>query len=98
MNITVIAGTAIRAVNTFYNFDGKPQDPQLVKFKVYDRSYKLLEDYILSDANKLSEGKYFYDYATPDEPYKSIILEFYGEIAGNKTIERKQIITTFIKG
>lgn len=98
MNKTVIAGTSVRAVNTFHNFEGLAQDPDLVRFKVYDESYKLLDNYTLTDANKLSEGKYFYDYITPSEPYKTLILEFYGEIAGNPTIERMRISTTFMKG
>ena len=98
MSQIVVSGTAIRVVNTFYNFDNQPQDPDVVKFRVYDSSYKQLGDYILTEENRISEGKYFYDYVTPSERNKTIILEFYGEISGNPTIERKQITTTFIKG
>jgi hypothetical protein len=96
--ISVIAGTAIRAVNTFYNFENTPQDPNVVKVKIYDRRYQMVGDYVLTDANKLSEGKYFYDYVTPTERNQKFIIEFYGEIAGNPTIERQQIFTTFLKG
>lgn len=95
--ITVLAGQTVRAVNTFYNFDGVPQDPQIVRFKIYDRRYNLLEDFTLTDGNKLDEGKYFYDYITPAEPNQRYIIEFYGEIAGNPTIERQQIYTTFLR-
>jgi hypothetical protein len=95
--ITVIAGTAIRIINTFYNFKGEQQDPQIVRFKIYDRRYTLLEDFTLTDGNKLEEGKYFYDYITPTEPNQRFIVEFYGEIAGNPTIERQQIYTTFLR-
>lgn len=94
---TVVAGTAIRITNTFYNFDGVPQDPQIVRFRIYDRRYNLLEDFTLTDGNKLEEGKYFYDYITPSEPNQRYIIEFYGEIAGNPTIERETIFTAFLR-
>lgn len=91
-----IAGSTVRIVNTFFNFDGKPQDPQLVKLKIYDRKYKVIQNINLSDGNKLETGKYFYDWKTPSEIKERYIIEFYGEISGNPTIERKQLVTKFI--
>lgn len=93
----VLAGTTVRVVNIFTNFDGEPQDPQIVKFKVYDKKYALLTEVTLGEDNKIETGKYFYDYITPMEPKQKSILEFYGEISGNPTIERFQIDTIFVK-
>lgn len=95
--ITVFAGEAVRVVNTFFNFDNTPQDPHLARFKVYDNKYGVLLDTVLSDSHKVSTGKYFYDYITPTQPNQQYIVEFYGEIAGNPTIVREKIYTTFLK-
>lgn len=97
MAITVYAGETVRVVNNFFDFDNIPKSPQLVRFKVYNRKYEVLLDVMLTEANKLDEGKYFYDYITPPESNQTYTVEFYGEIAGNPTIERQQIYTTFIK-
>lgn len=93
----VIAGTTVRVINIFTNFEGTPQDPQIIKFKVYDRKYQLISEVTLGEDNKIETGKYFYDYITPIEPKQKHILEFYGEISNNPTIERFQIDTIFVK-
>jgi hypothetical protein len=95
--MNVLAGQTVRVVNTFSNFEGNPQDPNLVKFKVYDKKYALLDEQILGDSNKLEEGKYFVDYVTPQDPNQKYILEFYGEISGNPTFEREVIYTSFVR-
>lgn len=94
---TVLAGQTVRVINTFYNFEGAQHDPNLVKFKVYDKTYKLIDEHILSDANKLEEGKFFFDYITPQTPNQKYVLEFYGEISGNPTFEREVLYTTFVR-
>jgi hypothetical protein len=97
MSITALSGSTVRAVNVFYNFEGNPMDPDLVKVRIYDRKYKMEQEFILSDGNKLQTGVYFFDYVTPTEPSQTKIIEFYGEISGNPSIERDTIYTTFIK-
>jgi hypothetical protein len=97
MSVTVYAGSTVRITNNFYNFAGELTDPEIVKVKIYDRTYKLETEHILADGNKLATGKYFFDYHTPTEPSQKRIIEFYGEIAGNPTFERETIFTTFLR-
>lgn len=95
--IEVLAGNTVRFTNTFYNFEQKPTDPNIIKIKVYDHTYKLIEEVNLGLNNRISDGKFFYDYHTPPEPDRAYIIEFYGEISGNPTFERELIKTTFLK-
>lgn len=93
-DIKVIAGTTIKLINTFKDYDGVNKSPQLIKFIVRDYKQNIIDEFTLTDTNKLSEGKFFFDYTTRDTP-GTFIVEFYGEITGNKTIYRKRLITSF---
>lgn len=97
MQNTYLCGNTIRIQATFKDFNKQLVDPQITKFIIYDCKYNKLNEYVLSNTNRLSQGIYYYDYITcSTENGKKIIYEFYGEIGGKPSINRGDFTVKFI--
>ena len=82
-------GDTIRFRADFYDFDDTLIDPDVVKFKLYDSNYTIISEITLGSVNKISTGKYFYDYlSSVDDKDNIFIAEMYGEINSNVSIIR----------
>jgi hypothetical protein len=90
------SGSTVRLQGEFFNFEGSPTDVYFLKVIIYDYKYNKLHEYPLSDSNRISAGKYFYDFITDITPGK-YIYEFYGELDGLPALDRKSFMTKFIK-
>lgn len=88
-------GNTVRLDCFFYDFNGKPLAPDLVKLIIYNSNYEILLEEIMNTNNKKGEGEYFYDYITEDKR-QVIYYEWYGEINGKPSLKRGSFATTFI--
>jgi hypothetical protein len=94
---TYQTGESIRLEATFNDLGNMPIDQDLVRFKVYDYKYNLINDFALDTvANKLSNGHYMFDYIAPTTPQR-IYYEWYGEKNGSPSIARGGFRTVFMK-
>jgi len=91
-----LKGNTIRVQATFADFDGNATDPEVIKFITYDNKYTKLSEITLSSANKVDTGIYYYDYTIPNNVGKSYYYEFYGEIGGNPTLNRREFSAKFV--
>lgn len=89
------SGNTVRLLGEFYDFNGELKDPQLIKVVIYDYKYNIVDTVPIGDANRLSVGKYYYDFSTKKESDK-YIYEWYGEIDGNPSLDRRVFMTKFI--
>lgn len=97
MRIEQLAGNTVRFYCDFYNFAKAKTDPSLIKFKIYDSKYELLEEISLNlVTSKISTGSYFYNFIVPMEYLnKRFYYEFYAEIEGLPSIYRDEFYVNF---
>ncbi|MGP4063103.1 hypothetical protein [Halobacillus sp. H74] len=55
-------GDTVRLVSTFYDWEDKVVFPDEVILTIFDYSWKQLDQFTLSSANRNTDGEYFYDY------------------------------------
>jgi hypothetical protein len=89
-------GNTIRLTCIFRDFDGVLRNPNLVKVKIYDQTYKVIQEESLGLANNTADGEYFYDYTIPLDARGKMYYEWYGEISGNPSLKRDSFKVTFI--
>lgn len=89
------AGNTIRLTCKFYDPNGYITTPTVVRLTFYDYRFQKITDVNLSDADILTEGTYYYDYATETHE-KKYYVEWYGLIDGLPSIKRDTFSTTFI--
>jgi hypothetical protein len=90
-----LTGNTVRLEAEFRNLQGQLIDVDFPKLIIYDYKYNKIAEYPLTASNKSGTGKYFYNYETSESP-KKLIYEFYGELDGLPTIDRKMFSTKFI--
>lgn len=88
-------GTTIRFEANFYDFDGNPMNPDIVKVVVYDQKYNQIFTQMLDVNNQTGVGQYFYDYVT-DPKEQKLYYEWYGEINSKPTLKRGTFMTKFM--
>lgn len=86
-------GNTVRLTCEFFDFNGEAADPPIVKIKLYDRSYDVIEE--ITNIQREESGEYFYDYTTNDKGAK-IYYEWYAEIEGTPSLKRSSFTTRFI--
>ena len=87
-------GNTIRLTCSFFGFDGKAVNPQIVRVIIYDVLYRKINEYTLDVTNKLRVGDYYFDYV-PTKAGK-IFYEWYGEIVGKPAIKRESLEVKFV--
>lgn len=92
---TYIAGNTVKLEGEFRNFEGNLVNVQFSKVIIYDFKYNKIGEFNLGDSNKVSDGKYLYNFVTDKTP-KKYIYEFYGELNGLPAIDRGMFVTKFI--
>ena len=86
---TVVSGNTVNITAAFYELDGETiVAPDLVKLKVYDGRWKVLEERELSAGD---DFKYSADYTIPPEASNPIYIEVEGIINGYPTLERRAV-------
>lgn len=88
------SGNTIRLECTFYDFDEKLIDPALISLRLYDAKYVLISTYSVGIGNRLSKGRYHYDYVAP-MTNATMWYEWYAEIDGLPSLEREQFKISF---
>jgi hypothetical protein len=89
-------GNTIRLKCAFRDFDGLLKNPDIVKVKIYDQSYKQLSEFVLSQSNNSDTGNWFYDYVIPLDVRGKLYYEWYGEMAGSPSLKRDSFKVAFI--
>jgi hypothetical protein len=90
------AGNTIRLLCEFKDFDGLSRNPDMVKVRVYDQTYKVLYETSLSSENNTSVGNYFYDYTIPLDARGKLHYEWYGEMSGSPSLKRDSFKVSFL--
>lgn len=90
----VISGSTVKLTCLFENFNGEPTDQDLVKFKLYNGKYEVIEEIILGDTNRVGVGDYFIHHLMPDQ-IGVYYTEFYGEKNGVISINRDKVEVVF---
>lgn len=90
-----LCGSTVRLVGEFFNFEGEPVDVSFTKVIIYNYKYEKLEEFMLTEANRIGVGKYFFNYVTESTP-KTVIYEFSGELDGFPALDRNSFSTRFI--
>lgn len=93
---TYQTGNTIRFKCQFTDFEGEKVDPNLVKIIFYDYKYNQMENFMLGDGNKISEGEYYFDYILPSRNNQQIYYEWYAEIGGKPALKRDTFMVKFI--
>lgn len=85
-------GNTLRLEATFNDWDNQTllTDPTLIKLVIYDIRFTKLAEYVLSEQNRLSLGKYYYFY-TPSS-VGTYYYEWYADIDGMPSLDRNQFI------
>ena len=83
-----VTGTTVRLQCKFYDFNKKLIDPARVKLIIYDSKYHKIDEF--EDVVRVSEGIYQYDYVSKITDLR-LYYEFYGEIAGNPSLNRQAL-------
>lgn len=86
MSQYIQVGNTVRLVAQFYDWDGAPVDPALIKLIFYDAKYTKIDEYSIGPAHKLEPGKYYFDYVT--KASGTVFYEWYGEVDGLPTLKR----------
>lgn len=81
----MLQGDTIRLQCHFKTFTGDLVDPEGITLTIYDNAKNTLETIPITNENKESTGKYFYDY-TPATELNEFIFEFKGFYNNNKPI------------
>lgn len=93
---TYFAGGSVRLKGTFVDYDDVRFDPTLVKVIMYDEDYVLLEEFTLTETNKITTGEYFYDYTIDSaDTSKRFVYEWYGELDTVPYVNRGSFMTKF---
>lgn len=87
------SGNTIRFEADFYDYSGVSYDPSHVMFILYDYRYNILSSDVLSDGNKIAQGKYFFEMALDKGSY---IYEWRAEKNGKLNLVRKRLAVRFI--
>lgn len=82
-------GNTIRITGQFNDWDGAAIDPTIVRLKVYNAKYELVDSLEVPLTNKIAVGEYFYDYTFSS--MGDFIYEWYAEIDGTPSIKRQRI-------
>lgn len=87
-----LIGKALILSAEFYDMNDTLTDPSIVKFILYDYNWKKISETVLNNTYRTGLGKYAYT-LIPTEPTvgKYFNYEWYGEIGGLPSIERKKI-------
>lgn len=88
-------GNTVRFEVKFYNFNGEPIDPNVIRVIIYNSKYQQLSSDSVGMNNRVNIGEYFYDYTT-DKKEQKLYYEWYGEIDGKPSLKRGQFMTKFI--
>lgn len=93
-----LCGDTVRIKAKFTDFDGVNIDPDIVKLIIYNKNYTKLSEYVLTSANKIDTGIWYYDYTIPMEHIdRYFFYEFYGEIGGKPFINREGFKVEFVQ-
>lgn len=92
------AGNTVRFSCEFKDFANQLADPPLIMFKVYNQRYEQIHTASLGSGEKAGIGNYFYDYTIPSTGYtnQKLYYEWYGEVAGNPSLNRGSFKVVFI--
>lgn len=91
------SGDTIRLLCEFRDFSDALSDPELIKIKIYDQKYLMIDEISVPTTSKESSGNYFYDYTIPSEYLnQSLYYEWYAEISGKPSLNRGQFKVVFI--
>lgn len=83
-------GDTVRLVCTFYTWEGKTAFPDEVILTIYDYSWRQVDQIMLSEGNRNTEGEYFYDYVFQN--VGTFYYEWKGVYEGNSpNLERDEI-------
>lgn len=93
---TYQSGNRVKLSAKFDNDEGISTDPAIVRLIIYNYKYEIIEQYTMSDANRIDTGQYFYDYVTNSKKNEKVFYEWYGEMDGTPTLRRGSFITKFI--
>jgi hypothetical protein len=90
------SGQTIRLICEFSDFNNNPMNPQLIKVIFYNNRFEsFYESSVHPIANKLSEGKFYYDFTIPKD-YSTIYYEWHGETNGFTSLNRGELKVKFI--
>lgn len=88
------SGDTIKLECEFKEYDGVEMHPDLVKLRIYDRKYNLIEE-IINIPFDSEKGVYFHYYTLPSDD-NVIIYEWYAEEGGMPTLIRKKVNFSFL--
>jgi len=89
-------GDTVRLQVHFKTFEGVYINPNTISLKIYDNAKNERESLIISDENKLDNGKYFYDYIIPDDISEYFIFEYRGLHNDKPILSRDMVRVKFI--
>lgn len=89
------SGDTVKLECEFKDYDGLEMHPDLVKLKIYDRKYNLIEE-ITNLPYDSENGVYFHYYTLPDGSSNTIIYEWYAEEGGMPTLIRQRMKYSFL--
>jgi hypothetical protein len=95
MTKLIQAGNTVRLTCDFYDVGGALANPTSVKVTFYDYKHLKLSEFTLTDANRISTGKYFFDYTTSLQEQR-YIYEWEGIFEGYPSVARGDFITNFM--
>jgi hypothetical protein len=88
-----IIGDTVRLKVTFKTFDGRLLNPGAVTLKIYNEGarepFQTIE--LSDEANKESEGTYFYDYTVSDGE-GNLEFEYTGQLEENVTVVNRETL------
>lgn len=95
--MSYLLGNTIKLNVTFKDFEGELFDPSIVKVKIYDSRYNLIEEISDTRIKKDSLGSYYFYYTIPDSVKSgtSLYYEWYSEKGGLPVIARKKLSVYF---
>lgn len=92
-----VADSTVRIIGEFYSYEEKLTEPQNIKLILYNDRWEKQEEFVMSLSNKITDGKYFFDYLLPSKPQK-LYYEWNAIIDGSTSISRDTIIVSKMGG
>lgn len=89
----MIQGDTVRLQVHFKTFTGVSVDPDGISLTIYDNAKNVLETIPISNENKESTGKYFYDYTASE--LNEFIFEFAGSYNSKPILSRGRVEVKF---